>query len=211
MEGSMRALGLQGLRRIPFLRWRSRNSSTGSAVTLVSVKRRLPFCRHGGSSFLMQLFWKFRTQWKQAFRWQRSSAQCSYDLYSYSLNFDDGPLPWVLSNSNGMFLNKTSPSAICHFMARSRFRSLLGRMDKVSFKLLGVWSFLRRLLSLFYSCYLLVETCIRTDCRVLLSWAMFLHPSPQIKTIFLNASSTDYAAFYLMFLLVAKKQGERET
>lgn len=90
MEGSMRALGLQGLRRIPFLRWRSRNSSTGSAVTLVSVKRRLPFCRHDGSSFLLQLFWKFRTQWKQAFGWQRSSAQCSYDLYSYSLNFDDG-------------------------------------------------------------------------------------------------------------------------
>ncbi|KAG6748910.1 hypothetical protein POTOM_048848 [Populus tomentosa] len=37
MEGSMRALGLQGLRRIPFLRWRNRISSTGSAVTLVRL------------------------------------------------------------------------------------------------------------------------------------------------------------------------------
>ncbi|KAI5599976.1 hypothetical protein POPTR_002G257600v4 [Populus trichocarpa] len=33
---------------------------------------------------------RFRAQWKQAFGWKRSSAQCSYDPYSYSLNFDDG-------------------------------------------------------------------------------------------------------------------------
>ncbi|KAB5569856.1 hypothetical protein DKX38_003649 [Salix brachista] len=34
--------------------------------------------------------WRFRTQWKHAFGWRRSRAQCSYDPYSYSLNFDDG-------------------------------------------------------------------------------------------------------------------------
>ncbi|KAF9688507.1 hypothetical protein SADUNF_Sadunf02G0204200 [Salix dunnii] len=82
VEGSMK--------RIQFLRWGSRISSTGSAVKLVSLKRQVPSGRRCESSFLMQLVSKFRTQWKQAFGWQRSKAQCSYDPYSYSLNFDDG-------------------------------------------------------------------------------------------------------------------------
>ncbi|CAK7349334.1 unnamed protein product [Dovyalis caffra] len=94
------------MKRIQFLKWGSRISSTGPAVTLVSVKRRVPFGRHCGSSFLMQLFWKFRTQWKQAFGWQRSRAQCSYDLYSYSLNFDDG-----LCHDYAIFLFETSLSS----------------------------------------------------------------------------------------------------
>lgn len=78
------------MKRIRFLRWGSRISSTGSAVKLVSLKRQVPFGRRCESSFLMQLAARFRAQWKQAFGWKRSSAQCSYDPYSYSLNFDDG-------------------------------------------------------------------------------------------------------------------------
>lgn len=104
------------MKRIRFLRWGSRISSTGSAVELVSLKRQVPFGRRCESSFLMQLASRFRAQWKQAFGWKRSSAQCSYDPYSYSLNFDDGlSIPWVLlTNSNiGMFLNKIlSPSNV---------------------------------------------------------------------------------------------------
>lgn len=103
------------MKRIRFLRWGSRISSTGSAVKLVSLKRQVPFGRRCESSFLMQLAARFRAQWKQAFGWKRSSAQCSYDPYSYSLNFDDGlSIPWLLTNSIGMFLNKLilSPSNV---------------------------------------------------------------------------------------------------
>ncbi|KAL9397859.1 hypothetical protein Peur_012112 [Populus x canadensis] len=78
------------MKRIRFLRWGSRISSTGSAVELVSLKRQVPFGRRYESSFLMQLASRFRAHWKQAFGWKRSGAQCSYDPYSYSLNFDDG-------------------------------------------------------------------------------------------------------------------------
>ncbi|KAJ6687216.1 hypothetical protein OIU79_016856 [Salix purpurea] len=80
------------MKRIQFLRWGSRISSTGgSAVKPVSLTRQAPSGRRcESSSFLMQLVSKFRTQWKHAFGWRRSRAQCSYDPYSYSLNFDDG-------------------------------------------------------------------------------------------------------------------------
>lgn len=102
------------MKRIRFLRWGSRISSTGYAVELVSLKRQVPFGRRYESSFLMQLASRFRAKWKQAFGWKRSSAQCSYDPYSYSLNFDDGlSIPWLLTNSIGMFLNKIlSPSNV---------------------------------------------------------------------------------------------------
>ncbi|KAF3436097.1 hypothetical protein FNV43_RR23189 [Rhamnella rubrinervis] len=69
-------------------------SRTGSAVTLGSVQRTASLGSnvHGGSSLLRQLFWKFKSLiWKQALGYGRSStARFSYDLHSYSLNFDDG-------------------------------------------------------------------------------------------------------------------------
>ncbi|KAL4363332.1 hypothetical protein GQ457_04G026940 [Hibiscus cannabinus] len=41
---------------------------------------------------LKQFVWKVKSQWtqRQASRSQRSSMRFSYDLHSYSLNFDDG-------------------------------------------------------------------------------------------------------------------------
>ncbi|GMY06246.1 hypothetical protein FCV25MIE_01485 [Fagus crenata] len=81
---------ISSLRRMQFFKLGKRIASTGSASTLGSDKRRASLdCCHG-SYVLRQLLWKFKSQWKQAFRRQRSSAQYSYDLHSYSLNFDDG-------------------------------------------------------------------------------------------------------------------------
>lgn len=77
-------------RRMQFWKLRKRIASAGSGFTLLSGKRRAPLdCCHG-SYVLRQLVWKFKSQWKQALNQQRSSAQYSYDLHSYSLNFDDG-------------------------------------------------------------------------------------------------------------------------
>ncbi|CAK9162179.1 unnamed protein product [Ilex paraguariensis] len=58
--------------------------------TRVCVQREVPAkCCHG-SYGARQLLWRFWSQWKQAVRWQRSTAQFSYDPHSYSQNFDDG-------------------------------------------------------------------------------------------------------------------------
>lgn len=78
-------------RGIEFVKLRKRISCDGSAITVVSVKRRAHQldCCHG-SRLLRQLVWKFKSLWKQNFCLQRSKAQYSYDLHSYSLNFDDG-------------------------------------------------------------------------------------------------------------------------
>lgn len=77
-------------RRMQFWKLSKRIASAGSGFTLLSGKRRAPLdCCHG-SYVLRQLVWKFKSQWKQALNQQRSSAQYSYDLHSYSLNFDDG-------------------------------------------------------------------------------------------------------------------------
>ncbi|KAB1212066.1 hypothetical protein CJ030_MR5G024638 [Morella rubra] len=86
----MKISSISSLRRMEFLKLRKRIASTGSAVTVVSAKRRalLDCCR--GSNLLRQLVWKFKSGWKQNLGWQRSKAQYSYDLHSYSLNFDDG-------------------------------------------------------------------------------------------------------------------------
>ncbi|KAK9035341.1 hypothetical protein V6N11_077383 [Hibiscus sabdariffa] len=48
---------------------------------------------HRCFNILQALFvWKVKSQWtqRQASRSQRSSMRFSYDLHSYSLNFDDG-------------------------------------------------------------------------------------------------------------------------
>jgi hypothetical protein len=86
----MKISSISSLRRILFLKLGKRIASAGSSVTLGSVKRRtLLDCWHG-SYVLRQLVGKFKSQWKQNLGWQRSRVQYSYDLHSYSLNFDDG-------------------------------------------------------------------------------------------------------------------------
>ncbi|KAF7818468.1 hypothetical protein G2W53_023923 [Senna tora] len=55
-------------------------------VTLGSVQRR----RGSSSSFVRQIVYKLKGQWKQDLGWERRSPRFSYDHHSYSLNFDDG-------------------------------------------------------------------------------------------------------------------------
>lgn len=65
-------------------------TSTGSAVTLVSIERRASTgCCHV-SYLLRKLIWKLKSQWKQAVGWRKSYTHYTYDLQSYSLNFDNG-------------------------------------------------------------------------------------------------------------------------
>jgi hypothetical protein len=87
---TMKITSISSLRRTQFLKLGKRIASAGSAATLGSVKRRtLLDCCHG-SNALRQLVGKFKSQWKQTLGWQRNRARYSYDLHSYSLNFDDG-------------------------------------------------------------------------------------------------------------------------
>jgi len=87
---TMKITSIYSLRRTQFLKLGKRIASAGSAVTLGSVKRRtLLDCWHG-SYVLRQLVGKFKSQWNQNLGWQRNRTRYSYDLHSYSLNFDDG-------------------------------------------------------------------------------------------------------------------------
>lgn len=75
----------------PVLEVDKKMGSTGSAVTLVSLERKDPSGGGCSTSYVvMQLFWKLKSLWKQALGWQRMNVQYSYDIHSYSLNFDDG-------------------------------------------------------------------------------------------------------------------------
>ncbi|KAF7818467.1 hypothetical protein G2W53_023922 [Senna tora] len=57
-------------------------------VTLGSVQRRRG---SSSSSFVRQIVYKLKGQWKQDLGWERRrSPRFSYDHQSYSLNFDDG-------------------------------------------------------------------------------------------------------------------------
>lgn len=88
---AMKILSLQSVKKNQIQKWGKRIASTESAITLGNAKgRRLSFSCCCGLHVLKKLVLKFRTKWKQALGWQRSSIQYSYDLYSYSLNFDDG-------------------------------------------------------------------------------------------------------------------------
>lgn len=86
----MKISSISSLRRLEFLKLRKQNLSAGSAVTLVSFKRRALLDCSCGSYLLRQSVRKFKSLWKQDFSWQRSKAKFSYDLRSYTLNFDDG-------------------------------------------------------------------------------------------------------------------------
>ncbi|PON44359.1 hypothetical protein PanWU01x14_267480 [Parasponia andersonii] len=66
--------------------------SSGSAVTVVSFQRRASFrcCCYNAPYLLRQLIWRLKSHWKRALGAQRSRVRYSYDIRSYSLNFDDG-------------------------------------------------------------------------------------------------------------------------
>lgn len=88
---AMKNLSLQSVKKNQFQKWRKRIASTESAITLGNVKNQASFGCCCGSYVLRQLVWKFRIKWKQALGWRRSSGvRYTYDIHSYSLNFDDG-------------------------------------------------------------------------------------------------------------------------
>ncbi|KAK8694038.1 hypothetical protein V6N13_071602 [Hibiscus sabdariffa] len=57
-------------------------ANRGNGVKFMSLQRR-------PAGVLKQFIWKVKSQ-RQASRLQRSSMRFSYDLHSYSLNFDNG-------------------------------------------------------------------------------------------------------------------------
>ncbi|CAN0885705.1 hypothetical protein LINGRAHAP2_LOCUS15191 [Linum grandiflorum] len=98
------------MKRIQFLRWgerlgssfnRTRSSASAaaaaSAVAMVVGRKRkggpLGWC--SSRSYVPNKWvYKFKAQLKKAIGWNKSSTSCaskySYDIQSYSLNFDDG-------------------------------------------------------------------------------------------------------------------------
>ncbi|CAN0885715.1 hypothetical protein LINGRAHAP2_LOCUS15191 [Linum grandiflorum] len=94
----MKLLSGQSMKRVQFQRWGKRISSsfTAAAAVAIVVGRK----RKGGplgwccSRSYVPKKWvnKFKAQWKKAIGWRKSSCppQYSYDIQSYSLNFDDG-------------------------------------------------------------------------------------------------------------------------
>ena len=68
-----------------------RMGGSGSPVTRVSVQRRASLgCCNGVCPF-RQLVWKLKSCFKRDLGWKkRSSSRFSYDIQSYSLNFEDG-------------------------------------------------------------------------------------------------------------------------
>ncbi|OMP03199.1 hypothetical protein COLO4_10585 [Corchorus olitorius] len=82
---------MQIMKRIQFLKLEKKVANDGYAMKLIPVQRKPILCCRSKSYVLKQLMWKLKSQWKQAMKMQRNtSRQFSYDLHSYSLNFDDG-------------------------------------------------------------------------------------------------------------------------
>ncbi|WCJ38199.1 hypothetical protein M5689_019272 [Euphorbia peplus] len=86
----MKSFSIQSSKKSQFLNSGKRTVSTESAITLGNVKSRASFHYFCGSHILRQLLRKLRKQCKQALGWKKTSVKYSYDIYSYSLNFDDG-------------------------------------------------------------------------------------------------------------------------
>lgn len=87
---TMKVSRISSLWRMQFLTLGKRIVSTRSAVTLGSVRSRasLGCCR--GSYLILRQIRKLKSQCKQVLGQQRSYARFSYDIHSYSLNFDNG-------------------------------------------------------------------------------------------------------------------------
>ncbi|KAF8093124.1 hypothetical protein N665_0390s0031 [Sinapis alba] len=89
----------QGFKRLQFRRWGKRigsSTTTASATLRNSEERRtivafaFSCCGKPPRVLLKQFIWRLKSR----LRWSRKSGsnniQCSYDLRSYHLNFDDG-------------------------------------------------------------------------------------------------------------------------
>ncbi|KAK3193460.1 hypothetical protein Dsin_024770 [Dipteronia sinensis] len=92
-EIAMKMFEMQRLQRIQFLKLGKKMRSTESSVKLGRVERRVPTSCVCKSHMWRQLVWKLKSLWKQALGRQRISIRYSYDIHSYSLNFDDGIFP----------------------------------------------------------------------------------------------------------------------
>ncbi|PRQ25734.1 hypothetical protein RchiOBHm_Chr6g0286891 [Rosa chinensis] len=86
----MKVSRISSLWRMQFLKLGRRIASSRPAVTLGSVETGASFGFFSGSHLLGQLIRKLKSQCKQAFGRQKRYAQFSYDIHSYSLNFDNG-------------------------------------------------------------------------------------------------------------------------
>lgn len=86
----MKVLNVLSL-KILLLSWERRIVCSCSTVSsYVSTGRKSPTRLKRGSYLFRHLIWRFKSQWKQALRWERNTVQYSYDPGSYSKNFDDG-------------------------------------------------------------------------------------------------------------------------
>ncbi|CAN1193027.1 hypothetical protein LINPERHAP1_LOCUS8618 [Linum perenne] len=104
----MTLLSGQSMKRVQFQRWGKRigssftassssssSSAAAAAVAMgVGMKRKGPLGWCCSRSYVPKKWvYKFKAQWKKAIGWKKSSttpSQYSYDIQSYSLNFDDG-------------------------------------------------------------------------------------------------------------------------
>ncbi|WCJ38198.1 hypothetical protein M5689_019271 [Euphorbia peplus] len=86
----MKTFSIQSSKKNQFLKSGKRTSSIESSITLGNAKNRVSFRSCCESRILRQLLRKFRKHSRQALGWKKKSVKYSYDIYSYSLNFDDG-------------------------------------------------------------------------------------------------------------------------
>ncbi|CAL5432583.1 unnamed protein product [Camellia sinensis] len=81
------------LKRIQMKCGSRRITCSGSAIGF--QRRAQVEIHHGSCAFLLgKLICRLKSQWKQTLRWERrtSTVLYSYDIQSYSQNFDDGCL-----------------------------------------------------------------------------------------------------------------------
>ncbi|KAK8688567.1 hypothetical protein V6N13_087328 [Hibiscus sabdariffa] len=75
---------MQTLKRNQLLKWEKKVANHEYGDRFLSLQRK-------PGRVLKQFVWKVKSQWRQRQRQrQRSGMHFSYDLHSYSLNFDDG-------------------------------------------------------------------------------------------------------------------------
>lgn len=90
-SSNMKVLGFS-LWKWQFMKLGNKIANSGSSIPYVLGEPKNPTSSSCSSSF-KHLILKLKSQWKHHnFRWQNTTVQYSYDLQSYSLNFDDGLL-----------------------------------------------------------------------------------------------------------------------
>ncbi|WCJ38196.1 hypothetical protein M5689_019269 [Euphorbia peplus] len=86
----MKTFSIQSVKKNQLLKSGKRTASIESSITLGNAKSRVSFRCCCESRILRQLLRKLRKQCRQGLGWKKKSVKYSYDIYSYSLNFDDG-------------------------------------------------------------------------------------------------------------------------